>query len=163
MTTKSEILHEVRDAMVAAERKHGPQMDIPLGCSTIFATVAEGAKNATDTAAQNGTLTWMNIAYEEVMETFAESELAKIRAEALQAAAMFAQIARVCDHQMKQEYGFYVGEKVYVGYCGWGPGKVTEVTPGFVWVDFAGNKSSEPTMCTVQFLTEHNDARAEAL
>lgn len=99
MTTKSEILHEVRDAMIAAERKHGDQMDVPLGCSLTFAKSAEHAKLCTDNAFAAGLGTWMHIAYEEAMECFAEEDLAKIRAEALQAAAMFAQIARVCDYQ----------------------------------------------------------------
>jgi hypothetical protein len=100
VTTKSEILHEVRDEMIKAERKHGDQMDVPLGCSKAFTASAEAAKTSTDAAFQDGYGTWMHIAMEEAMECFAEEDLDKIRAEALQAAAMFAQIARVCDHQM---------------------------------------------------------------
>ena len=103
MTTKSEILHEVRDAMIAAERKHGDQMNVPLGCSKNFAESAEVAKSCTDNAFRNGHGTWMHIAYEEAMECFAEEDLDKIRTEALQAAAMFAQIARVCDHLKEEE------------------------------------------------------------
>jgi hypothetical protein len=102
MTTKAEILHEVHRAMVLAERKHGDQMDVPLGCDKSYAVAAEAAKQSTDRAFADGLGTWMHIAMEEALETFAEEDLDKIRAEALQAAAMFAQIARVCDHQMDQ-------------------------------------------------------------
>jgi hypothetical protein len=100
MTTKAEILHEVHREMVLAERKHGDQLDVPLGCSKQYAGAAKAAQESTGAAFQGGYGTWMHIAWEEAMETFAEEDLDKIRAEALQAAAMFAQIARVCDHQM---------------------------------------------------------------
>lgn len=120
MTTKSEILHEVRDAMIAAERKHSDQMDVPLGCNLNFAPAAERAKESTDTAFRNGTGTWMHIAFEEAMECFAEEDLDKIRAEALQAAAMFAQIARVCDHQREKADPLTPGHRVRSNDYGWG-------------------------------------------
>lgn len=119
-TTKSEILHEVRDAMIAAERKHGPQMDVPLGCDKSYWASAEAAKQSTDNAFKNGTLTWMHIAMEEAMECFAEEDLDKIRAEALQAAAMFAQIARVCDYQREKVDPLAAGRRVRSDDYGWG-------------------------------------------
>lgn len=102
VSTKAEILHEVHREMVLAERKHGDQMDVPLGCSKQFSAQAEMAKEMCRRNFARGQGTWLDIAYEEVMETFAEEDLDKIRAEALQAAAMFAQIARVCDYQMEK-------------------------------------------------------------
>ena len=99
MSDQTEIMREVYAEIRRAEKQHGPQLDIPLGCNKHFATAADSAKSSTQRAFQNGTLTWMHIAYEEAMETFAEEDLDKIRAEAIQAAAAFAKIALVCDHQ----------------------------------------------------------------
>lgn len=126
-TTKSEILHEVRDAMIAAERKHGSQLDVPLGCNRQFAHAAEAAKRRTDDAFKSGTLTWMDIAMEEAMECFAEEDLEAIRAEALQAAAMFAQIARVCDHLKEKESPLAADMRVIS--AEYGRGTVVSVEP----------------------------------
>jgi hypothetical protein len=138
LTTKSEILHEVRDAMVAAERKHGDQMDVPLGCHKSYAPAAEAAKRSTDNAFLFGTGTWMHIAYEEAMECFAEEDLEKIRAEALQAAAMFAQIARVCDHLKEKEAPLKATDRVYSPDYGWGT--VRNVVPNgeIAWILWDG-------------------------
>lgn len=95
----SAMLAEVSTAVYESEQKHGPQMNLPLGCSRFFGIAAENAKERTDAASKRGDVTWMDIAMEEALECFAEEDLAKIRAEALQAAAMFVQIARVCDYQ----------------------------------------------------------------
>ena len=92
------IFTEVGDEIIKAELKHGPQMDIPLGCnSQEFGRMAERYKELTDFDFSHGYGTWMHIAREEAYETFAEDEPAKIRAEALQAAAMFVRIVQRCD------------------------------------------------------------------
>lgn len=99
MTTKAEILHEVHREMVLAERKHGDQLDVPLGMGEPgYKLAAEEARKSCELAFKHGYGTWMHIALEEAFETFAEGDLDKIRAEALQASAMFAQIARACDY-----------------------------------------------------------------
>lgn len=103
MSTKAEILHEVHREMVLAERKHGAQLDVPMGMGEPgYKLAAEEAQKSCDLAFKHGYGTWMHIALEEAFETFAEEDLEKIRAEALQAAAMFAQIARACDHQAEK-------------------------------------------------------------
>lgn len=97
------ILTEVLDEVEKAEAKHGPQMDLPLGFSSLrFAQKAAEYTGLTNQAAAVGQCTWMHIAREEVFETFAEDDPAKARAEALQAAAMFIQIIRKIDHDAEQ-------------------------------------------------------------
>ncbi len=50
--------------------------------------LAAAAKQATNLAAANGTLTWRDVLREEVHEAFAESDLARLRAELVQVAAV---------------------------------------------------------------------------
>lgn len=95
------ISYEVLDEVIKAVEKHGDQMDVPLGFSQQYAQAAESAKESTDRAFRDGRGTWMHIAVEEVMETFAEEDPVKARAEALQAAAMFVQIVRRCDREIE--------------------------------------------------------------
>lgn len=92
------VVDEVVDQVLFAAEKHGDQMDLPLGTSAKdWAHTAEVQKDAVDRLSRAGLLTWTNIAMEEIAECFAEEDPAKIRAEALQAAAMFVQIVRRCD------------------------------------------------------------------
>lgn len=98
------IFSEVAQELVKAEVKHGPQMHIPLGCGNrAFGTLSEYYKERTDIAFSHGRGTWMHIAREEAYETFAEDEPAKIRAEALQAAAMFIKIVQRCDIEIAKQ------------------------------------------------------------
>lgn len=92
-------MREVYAELRRAEKQHGPQYDVPLGCNESFGHAAEEAKRTTRRHFESGELTWMDIALEEALECFAEEDLDKIRAEAIQASAMFAKIALVCDHQ----------------------------------------------------------------
>ncbi len=50
--------------------------------------VSESAKATTDLHAQNGSITWADILYEEITEAFAEPDWAKRRAELIQCAAV---------------------------------------------------------------------------
>lgn len=100
----TDILAEVLLEVEKAELKHGPQMHVPLGCSSAqFEIRSELYKGETDVAFKDGRGTWMHIAREEVYETFAEDEPAKIRTEALQAAAMFVKIVQRCDIEIAKQ------------------------------------------------------------
>lgn len=114
------VLAEVKKEVRAAEKKHGQQLDVPLGFSSQFAGAAEAAKQSTDGAFRAGYGTWMHIAYEEAMETFAEEDPAKARAEALQAAAMFVQIVRKIDFDREQANPLKPEDRVRDDDMGWG-------------------------------------------
>ena len=105
-------MREVYAELRRAEKQHGPQYDVPLGCSAQYTAAADYAKGATRRAFEGGTLTWVHIAHEEVLECFAEEDLDKIRAEAIQAAAMFAKIALVCDYQMERDNPLTASQRV---------------------------------------------------
>jgi hypothetical protein len=99
MSVETEICREVYAEIKRSDKLHGPQRDLPLGCDSIYENAALHCKSMTDRHAKSGQLTWLDIAMEEAMECFAETDLDRIREEAIQASAMFAKIALTCDHQ----------------------------------------------------------------
>lgn len=60
---------------------------------------ADFAREVTDDAARNGTLTWKHILNEEVLEAFAESDLDRLEEELIQVAAVSTQWARAIHRQ----------------------------------------------------------------
>jgi hypothetical protein len=110
----------VREAQ-RADRKHGAQLDRPLGdTSGLFIGTAvdadhqaELARQEVEQAAANGSLTWAQILEEEYREALAELDLAEAhphrpdayaaaRAELVQVAATAARMVRAIDHQQRQ-------------------------------------------------------------
>jgi hypothetical protein len=102
------VLNDVQREVERAEVKHGDQFHLPVivegeGSTKKYASLADRQKAFIAKMGRAGaTITWQDIALEEVFETFAETEPARIRAEALQAAAMFVQIARRCDVELEK-------------------------------------------------------------
>jgi hypothetical protein len=97
----NDILDEIEAEVHRSTDLHGEQMHLPLGTSLIYAEAAQRAKESTELASRSNTVTWMHIAAEEVFECFAEEDPALVRAEAIQAAAMFVQIVRRCDLELQ--------------------------------------------------------------
>ncbi|WP_327087140.1 NUDIX domain-containing protein [Nonomuraea sp. NBC_01738] len=90
------VLSDIRAEWAAQFRQWGPQRH-PDGTGPSGTEAADAAKRATDEAAQQGTLTWRHILHEEVLEAFAESDPAKLRAELVQVAAVAAQWIHTLD------------------------------------------------------------------
>jgi hypothetical protein len=109
-----EILNEVGREVSKAEKKHGSQFHLPIspGNQAGYAKFAERQKRWVDKATELELVTWQDIALEEVFETFGETEPAKVRAEALQAAAMFVQIVRKIDHDWHEANPLIVPQRV---------------------------------------------------
>lgn len=63
----------------------------PDGMGEVWKAAADDAREATDRAAANGTVTWRHIILEEVYEMIAESDEDRIIAEGVQIAAVLAQ------------------------------------------------------------------------
>lgn len=103
------VLELVASEAEKARAKHGDQMHLPLtspDSAPKYVRLAEAQKKFVDhMSAAGGTITWQDITLEEVFECFAETEPAKIREEALQAAAMFVQIVRRCDKLIQASDG----------------------------------------------------------
>lgn len=81
----------MRDIHVERERqldRWGVQKHPDGTGSFAFQRTAEAQKQATDTAASDGSLTWTHILAEEVAEAWAEAAIGKLRAELVQAAAV---------------------------------------------------------------------------
>lgn len=82
----------VRDVLDERERqddKWGDQSHLPDGTAyDDSAEIREMARELTDEAAREGTLTWSAILLEEVYEAMAESDPVKLRAELVQVAAV---------------------------------------------------------------------------
>lgn len=63
------------------------------------AELAEHATNATNDAAESGTVTWRDILLEEVFEALAEDDATKLRTELVQVAAVAQQWAEAIDRR----------------------------------------------------------------
>ena len=118
-TTREAVLSEVRAERTRQDAKWGEQNhpdgtgpgSSPLGRirkvhaggkgpSKLFAEgLAAMAKQATDEAAEAGTLTFADILIEEVFEALAESDPTKLRAELIQIAAVAAQWVEAIDRR----------------------------------------------------------------
>lgn len=89
------VLAEVAEEVRAQDRKWGPQ-DWPDGTDPKQLWVFDGAteqmanalRAACDRHAQDGCVTWLDIAAEEMFEAFAEDDPTKLRAELIQVAAV---------------------------------------------------------------------------
>jgi len=108
--TRTSILGEIARERMAQRVKHGDQSHLPDGTgprtrvlepvnevSDAAVLLARWAKDATDTAAKNGTVTFTDILLEEVFEALAESDPARLRAELIQVAAVTVQWIEALD------------------------------------------------------------------
>ena len=84
---RDRVLDEVRRERIRQDEKWGEQHH-PDGTSEARQVHAILAKNATDNAAKNGTLSWLDILQEEAFEASAETDQALLRAELIQVAAV---------------------------------------------------------------------------
>lgn len=83
------VLIEVRDERRRQDEKHGPIQAIPDGTGGKQAERDRDMAIAlTDARAENGTVSWADVLYEEVMEAFAESDKAALRKELIQVGAV---------------------------------------------------------------------------
>lgn len=91
-------------AEVAAERarqdaKWGEQ-NHPDGTGEEWMAMARKARAVCDRAAASGAVTWMHILQEEALESFAEADPAKLRAELIQVAAVAVSWAQAIDRRL---------------------------------------------------------------
>lgn len=96
------ILSDVQLERVKQDALWGEQ-NHPDGTGSAFAHEAEVAKADTERASRNGTLTWRHILWEEVAEALAESDLAKLRAELIQVAAVAVAQVEHIDRRQAQD------------------------------------------------------------
>ena len=75
-----------------------PHLDV-----TLASDLAQAAKVATDTAADEGVLSWSDILLEEVFEALAEDDLDKLRNELIQTAAVAQQWVQAIDRRRMDE------------------------------------------------------------
>ena len=79
----------VRAERARQDAKWGDQSHRPDGTGALkWAALADDQKQATDEAAEDGSLTWRHILLEEVYEAFAESDPEKLTEELIQVAAV---------------------------------------------------------------------------
>jgi hypothetical protein len=100
VTTES-ILTDVRDECDRAVERHGEQLGLPmfhpLGHCLMSGTMAKHYCNSRSKA---GEVSWGDIVLEEIAEAFDETEdMAALRAELVQTAAMCVNMIRALDHQ----------------------------------------------------------------
>lgn len=102
------ILEEIQAEVDASTEKHGDQSHLPLGTgpkTTLFAgwtaeQTARAAKHRTDTAAEVGRVTWLEILTEEWAEA-GEATGAELRAELVQVAAVAVKMIDAIDKKGK--------------------------------------------------------------
>lgn len=87
----SNALIDVADERVLQVAKWGVQTRPDGTGSPIYAEAARLAKERTDAGMADGTVTWLDIAFEEIFEAFAETDPAALRTELVQVAAVFTQ------------------------------------------------------------------------
>ncbi len=83
----ADALADVADELLRQVGTWGVQAR-PDGTSESNKPYADAAKEATDKAAENGTLTWADILSEEVLEAFSETDHDALREELVQVAAV---------------------------------------------------------------------------
>lgn len=94
----ADVLEEVSQERGRQENKWG-QQDHPDGTrddrrmlrdvtQPTWGTMSHAARIVTNTAAEDGSLEWLDVLFEEVAEAFAESDPARLRAELIQVAAV---------------------------------------------------------------------------
>ena len=81
------VLLDVHRERGAQDRKFGVQRH-PNGTSESYRKVADEARALTQRRADDGTVTWVDILHEEVLEAFAETATRPLRAELVQIAAV---------------------------------------------------------------------------
>lgn len=82
-------LHSVYAERLAQDRKWGPGQSHPDGTGNpVFKMQADIARDAADTAARDGNITWRHILREEFFEALAESDIDRLREELVQVAAV---------------------------------------------------------------------------
>lgn len=99
----SETLHVLMEVMQERTRqddKWGQQFH-DIGGSWAFAPRAERAKRETEQAAQEGTITWRHILFEEFWEAFAEEDPIAQRAELVQVAAVAVAMIECIDRKAR--------------------------------------------------------------
>lgn len=93
-------LCDVADERRAQDEKWGEQNHLDgTGTEPDDKAKADQARAITNRRAKAGTLTWRDIAREEVYEAFAEVDEVKLRAELIQAAAVFTAWAEAIDRR----------------------------------------------------------------
>ncbi|MEV0822112.1 hypothetical protein ACWDA3_01965 [Nonomuraea rubra] len=97
------VLAEVAAERAAQDARFGMQLlpDGTGGEGTVAAS--DLARDATDSAARGGALTWRHILAEEVMEAFAEADPDRLRAELIQVAAVAVKWTQALDRRPPQE------------------------------------------------------------
>ncbi|MGW4794333.1 hypothetical protein ACWEPC_18210 [Nonomuraea sp. NPDC004297] len=99
------VLADVAAERAAQDARFGMQ-SLPDGTGGEDAAAAsDAARDETDRAAGAGTLTWRHVLAEEVMETFAESDPHRLRAELVQVAAVAVKWAQALDRRQSSTEG----------------------------------------------------------
>jgi hypothetical protein len=93
------VLAEIGLETVRAGLKFGSQIELPDGTGCEWAAFADAARAQTNRAAEDGTLTWVEVLREEVYEAFAESDPERLREELIQVAAVAVRWAQALDQR----------------------------------------------------------------
>ncbi|MEV0390329.1 hypothetical protein [Nonomuraea sp. NPDC050643] len=97
------VLADVAAERVAQDVRWGMQV-LPDGTGGAELVAESGvARLKTDTAAEDGALTWRHILAEEVLEAFAESDPDRLRAELIQVAAVAVKWTQSLDRRPSRE------------------------------------------------------------
>lgn len=92
------ILGDIRAERTRQQHKHGDQSHLPDGTGRMARSIdAANRRNECDRAVERGVVTFRHILAEEVAETFAETEAARLRAELVQVAAVAVQWIQAID------------------------------------------------------------------
>ena len=96
------IMGDVQAELRKQNHKWGAQRHLPFGTSELaYSPQAEVEKAVTDYANQVGEVTWAQILREEVAEFMAEEDLARMRAELVQIAAVAVAVVEDIDSRTK--------------------------------------------------------------